>query len=563
MRILPIGIFAVISLFVASSIHAAGIPSVLKIKTYEYDDVEKTFTEIAEWSAVYLVNKQIITNAHVIEWSEDTTPTGYYEVCFSSDFKKDPACFDTAKLVKYDTNADLAILELSANPNWLEPITPGTTPIQIGDTVTAYGYPGIGGNTITRTEWKIAGYEDGSYKIDATIDHGSSWGGAFNSKWEWVGIPRTIVSDNGLIGYVIPMSRISAFRNGKLDTTVKYKDTSLSFFRKNQLEAEKMLKRQRVSDDVLQINNIRKNGFVLVSEVKDTEGSMAIYNFSSSNKHVNITITCWKTAGTSTLQSIMQDITSVDGSQTRSYASWTTKQGSEIFIVRDEVNKETSAGKKPVMLTYFYPWISPACVTLITGLHASKDQSVLNQAEKFIKNEVTFKTQGGRMANRFVVDTTNTPYMLFSEMSSIWGVDHTFFVKSPTTNAPWISTSGVYDKKYGDMQELFSEGSDTTYTGKDFSWSTFFHEYSSNSADAETKVAEVTLPDGKKWVITSYQSSDNSYWGISLFVPYKDNSGKIHAFKLSFSFLPKKEPPYIQDIKNIFWHIRVSGSSLF
>lgn len=62
-----------------------------------------------------------------------------------------------------------------------------------------YGYPGIGGETITRTDGKIAGYEQLMYKIDGSIDHGNSGGGAFNNSGELIGMPTAVASDNASI----------------------------------------------------------------------------------------------------------------------------------------------------------------------------------------------------------------------------------------------------------------------------------------------------------------------------------------------------------------------------
>ncbi len=44
------------------------------------------------------------------------------------------------------------------------------------------------------------------YKFDGTIDHGNSGGGAFGSDGKLIGIPYAVKSDNGMIGYIIPIS---------------------------------------------------------------------------------------------------------------------------------------------------------------------------------------------------------------------------------------------------------------------------------------------------------------------------------------------------------------------
>lgn len=51
--------------------------------------------------------------------------------------------------------ADLALLQLE-NTRSLRPFSLGTGTISIGQGVSLYGYPVIGGKTITRTEGRIA-----------------------------------------------------------------------------------------------------------------------------------------------------------------------------------------------------------------------------------------------------------------------------------------------------------------------------------------------------------------------------------------------------------------------
>lgn len=117
--------------------------SVLKIRSYVYDSVTHSYTTYAEGSAVVMGPKKIITNAHVILGANDT-PTGYYEVCRTISYSSAPQCFMVAKLVSYDTEADLALLEPSiALASGLAVGISGAK-ITLGSTVNIYGYPGIG-----------------------------------------------------------------------------------------------------------------------------------------------------------------------------------------------------------------------------------------------------------------------------------------------------------------------------------------------------------------------------------------------------------------------------------
>jgi hypothetical protein len=64
-------------------------------------------------------------------------PTGLYEVCKSVPTHKDPLCFSTAKLISYDTVADLAVLELATSAG-KDFIKYSNQSLSIGSSVIAY-----------------------------------------------------------------------------------------------------------------------------------------------------------------------------------------------------------------------------------------------------------------------------------------------------------------------------------------------------------------------------------------------------------------------------------------
>ena len=170
-------IFSLLAPSVHATINNASLAaSVLKLKTYTTDPMSGNYTFTQWGSAVMLDSTHVITNAHVILDDSSQTPTGLYEICASEQAKKDPVCFSTAKLISYDTVADLALLEIE-NPSLNLPVPAfSDKDMSIGSSVIVYGYPDIGGSTITRTEGKIGGNTDNAYKFDGTIDHGNSGG---------------------------------------------------------------------------------------------------------------------------------------------------------------------------------------------------------------------------------------------------------------------------------------------------------------------------------------------------------------------------------------------------
>ena len=83
--------------------------------------------------------------------------------------------------------------------------------LNIGDRVLIYGYPAIGGKTITGTGGIISGFDGFKVKVDAKIEHGNSGGAAFLDKGRcWFGIPEVVtIGELESLGWVINYSALS------------------------------------------------------------------------------------------------------------------------------------------------------------------------------------------------------------------------------------------------------------------------------------------------------------------------------------------------------------------
>ena len=80
--------------------------------------------------------------------------------------------------------------------------------LEINDTLTIFGYPGIGGDTITATEGKVSGFTSlqgiagrAWIKTDATIAGGNSGGTAVNDAGELIGVPTQLGCGNESCDY--------------------------------------------------------------------------------------------------------------------------------------------------------------------------------------------------------------------------------------------------------------------------------------------------------------------------------------------------------------------------
>lgn len=153
----------------------------------------------------------ILTNAHVVENSPDF---GYDHMVVSITDNADSAPTPTYRgvVVAFDAALDLAVLQIDADLAG-GPLTVADLPflsvgdsdsIGLGDDLRIFGYPGIGGDTITYTEGAVSGFtsEPGIpnrawVKTDATIAGGNSGGTAVNDAGELVAVPTRASATDG------------------------------------------------------------------------------------------------------------------------------------------------------------------------------------------------------------------------------------------------------------------------------------------------------------------------------------------------------------------------------
>jgi S1-C subfamily serine protease len=155
-----------------------------------------------------------LTNDHVVQ----NTPNQL--IYFSKNPKNSPQKYFLTEIAYENASLDLAVLKVvstygDASLDHLTPIKLGSSSsLKLGDEIYIYGYPGIGGYTITLTKGVISGFlqdSPGWIKTDANIAPGNSGGGAFNRNGEFIGVPtaKKIEKElNSQIGMVRPIDTI-------------------------------------------------------------------------------------------------------------------------------------------------------------------------------------------------------------------------------------------------------------------------------------------------------------------------------------------------------------------
>lgn len=165
-------------------------------------------------------NGTLVTNYHVIE-------DGLSGAIQMNDGKT--ATID--KVLGFDKKLDIAILATSATNT--KPVTISKTPVQVGDTVYAIGYPeafklGFSSSTFTTGMVSMNRSIDGYTYIQSTVDitHGNSGGALINKYGEIVGITTAGITYSNIdyMNLSIPIQRIDTISrnvNDPLDVVTK------------------------------------------------------------------------------------------------------------------------------------------------------------------------------------------------------------------------------------------------------------------------------------------------------------------------------------------------------
>lgn len=190
--------------------------AIVKIRTFALNTQDHLF-ELGSGSGIIINDSGVVlTNYHVIEVTSafDNSPQdGIYLICLPGNTVEEPDCSYGAKYIASDKDLDIALLQitnipgLSAQSSFPYLRLSQTDSVNINSQITAIGYPGIGGATVTSTQGTVSGkvekYGKQWIKTDAVISFGSSGGAAINSSNEVIGITSAGHSDMlGSLGYI-------------------------------------------------------------------------------------------------------------------------------------------------------------------------------------------------------------------------------------------------------------------------------------------------------------------------------------------------------------------------
>lgn len=216
------------------------------------------------------------------------------------------------------------------------------------------------------------------YKIDGSIDHGNSGGGAFNNSGELVGIPTAVASDNASIGYMISVKRIQEFLSKKTNNYEIYTHTlSQSFIQFLERNQSYNPNKSSYNWNDISIKNPRPYGFTLKSSMVSVDDTIMIWNFADMYDRVHFSISCTDDAG-----GILGWQVRKNGfiTETKQNPTWNMK-----MLDDDEYLTIYSSKKdyKSSVVVYYKAY--DACFGDIDYLDARKDAKSLEKAIRFLK----------------------------------------------------------------------------------------------------------------------------------------------------------------------------------
>ncbi len=159
----------------------------------------------------------ILTNCHVANpraMGMSSPPADRLGIAITESSDRPPALSYFAEIVAYDAKLDLAVVRIVADVKGRKvrrlslPSIPigDSDKLELGDRISIFGYPGIGGETVTYTSGNVSGFSKekgvtsprGWIKSDATIAGGNSGGTAVDDHGILVGIPTQASAGTGI-----------------------------------------------------------------------------------------------------------------------------------------------------------------------------------------------------------------------------------------------------------------------------------------------------------------------------------------------------------------------------
>lgn len=137
----------------------------------------------------------VVTNEHVVSSEGLDAGCDWLWVGFGEDPSAEPDTWYAAEVLWSDSADDLAIVQLAElRAGETRPLQIRYDRLKLGDEISVFGFPGIGGDTLTLTKGIISGFDSkyGFYKVSAAINKGNSGGPVLDAQGRLIGIATAV-----------------------------------------------------------------------------------------------------------------------------------------------------------------------------------------------------------------------------------------------------------------------------------------------------------------------------------------------------------------------------------
>lgn len=137
----------------------------------------------------------VVTNEHVVSSEGLDAGCDWLWVGFGEDPSAEPDTWYAADVLWNDREDDLALVQLAElRAGETRPLQIRYDRLKLGDEISVFGFPGIGGDTLTLTKGIISGFDSeyGFYKVSAAINKGNSGGPVLDEQGRLIGIATAV-----------------------------------------------------------------------------------------------------------------------------------------------------------------------------------------------------------------------------------------------------------------------------------------------------------------------------------------------------------------------------------
>lgn len=243
MEIVTKRIFLLVAAFflfgISSFVYAASVTpenaykSIVRIYTYYEDEHGELSLQKSGSGVIIRSDGLALTNNHVVSIQDglgNELPVAL-NICLTTTKDGLPKCDYAADIIARNEEQDLALIKLRNTPvgtlGDLQKVNRAlsTNNIKDGELLYAWGYPAVGGGTITKTQGTFSGrLQNGAQsfiKTDAAVSLGSSGGALLDSSGQLIGITTAIKTDvGGSLGMAIDIETVNSWIDANSDKKV-------------------------------------------------------------------------------------------------------------------------------------------------------------------------------------------------------------------------------------------------------------------------------------------------------------------------------------------------------